>query len=298
MPVRSLLLLLFTALTSCASQPKAQGGLVPMTELPERHREVWRAYHTGGPTWVIERERALDDPELAAFLVDNLVREMVRAYDRSRISATGRADGPFERARAELVTFADHSAPVLVELVRVGDSVVAFLALDLLREIGAAGVPAAAALLDDPNELVRGRGAELLAELPGPVEGEDALRGRLAELVAGDESWIVRAQCARALGRRGRLEADTRPARIALAPALLDEDPKVVETAARALGELGDPRAVPSLIDAYERAVGGGDLAAMRAALESLRTLTGADRRSPGDWRRFWSENRRAVLER
>jgi hypothetical protein len=292
------LLPLLLLLTSCASESSERGGLVPVAELPERHREVWSAYHTGGPDWTLERERVLDDPALAAFLVDNLVREMVRAYDRSRISATGRADGPFERARAELVTFSDHSAPVLVELVRVGDSVVAFLARDTLREIGAGSVPAAAALLDDPKEFVRGRGAELLFELPGPAENEDAVRDRLAELVATDESWLVRAQCARALGRRGSFEADKRPARIALAEGRRDEDPKVVETSAKALGDLGAPRAVPGLIDAYERAIAAGDLAAMRGCLESLRTLTGADRRAPEDWRRFWSENKRDVLGR
>ena len=69
------------------------------------------------------------------------------------------------------------------------------------------------------------------------------------------------------------------------------------ETAAEALLVLGDPRAVPGLIEAFEHGLEQGDLATMRAARSSLRGLCGVERKTPDDWRRFWDENRRDLIE-
>lgn len=288
------------ALAACGAPPAKPDAVVPIAELPPRHQEVWRAYHAGGAPWIVERERVLDDPELARFLVDNLVGEMVRAYDRSRLAVTGRKDGPFERARAELVVFHEESTPVLVELVRIGDGVVAFLARDVLVEIGAESVGASLGLLADRDERVRQRGAELQAELGGPAapEVEEAARARLVELVADDPSWAVRALAAKALGRRGRVARETSRARVALVAALGDDDPAVVQAAVEALADLGDPRGVPSLIEAYEAAQRGGQLKTLQAARRSLRALTGTDRESPDAWRAFWQAERGRLLQR
>lgn len=288
---------------ACASSgaPTKERPLTPLAELPEAYGEAWRAYRTRDPEWAVLREQALDDPELAQFLVDNFLRDLVNAYDRSRLAAAGRADGPFERARAELITFQEHSVPVLVELVRVGDGVVSFLARDLLVEIGAPSTATALSLFDDPDERVRQRAAELFVELPGPLRAsqgdEAAVLARLKAELEADPSWVVRALCARALGRRGAGLADPRPARIGLLGALDDEDGKVRETAAEALLVLGDPRAVPGLIEAFEHGLEQGDLATMRAARSSLRGLCGVERKTPDDWRRFWDENRRDLIE-
>lgn len=251
----------------------SRAALVKAEALPQELRAVWDAYHRGGAAWEAERERVRADPELARFLVDNCVIEMVRAYDRSALATAGRAPGLFERAQAELVLHADRSTPVLVELLEKGDGIVAFLAADTLVRIGVPAVVPTAEKLASKTGDVRRRAAELLARLPADPEHEPHVLERLGTCAEKDAEWIVRAQAALALGARGRAHAHKGYALAVLSRALGDGDSAVASSACDALATLGEPRAIPALQRALERSGRDGDLKLRAAAKGALAAL-------------------------
>jgi hypothetical protein len=282
------------ALAGCASRGRkassdGTASLVPAAALPERQRAVLDAWHQGGAAWEAEREKVAADPDLARFLVDNLVVEMVRAFDRSAISTAASPDRPFDRAQAELVRWAARSTPVLVELLGVHDGIVAYLAADTLTRIGTPAVAPVSAKLGAPEPETRRRAAELLGNLPPAGAGEPAVLEGLGALAERDPQWIVRAQAARALGARGARHAHKGYAAAVLARALADPDPEVVKSALDGLATLGESSAIPALIRSLERAARDGDLAALKAAQSALRKLTGetADH-DPEEWWARW----------
>jgi serine/threonine-protein kinase len=109
-------------------------------------------------------------------------------------------------------------------------------AADALGTLGGERVVAAAtSLLRDPDETLRRQAIELLNAVPGPA-AVPALIGAL-----DDPDWWVSERAIDALGKSG----DAR----ALEPlvACTERAPAVAVLAARALGALADPRAVPAL---------------------------------------------------
>ncbi len=181
-------LVLAALLGACASAGKdasgGKSGLVKPEELPPREREVLEAWRAGGARWDAERERVVADPELSRFLVNNLVVQMVRSYDRSAVGSAFRPSTPFTQAQDELVRIADRSTPVLVEMLLLRDDIVAFLAADTLRRIGAPAVdPVAAKLGSGPPE-IRRRLAELAGTLPESPTGEAAILETLGRAAA------------------------------------------------------------------------------------------------------------------
>jgi hypothetical protein len=298
-----LLALLAGASAGCASgggrRPDGSASLVRAEQLPERQREVLAAWRGGEETWEGTRERVLADPELARFLVDNLVVEMVRAFDRSAIATASRPSGPFDRAQAELVRFSSHSTPVLVGLLEVKDGIVAYLAADTLGRIGAPAIEPTAAKLASRDVEVRRRAAELLGRLPHAGPGEPAVLDRLGEATRKDPSWIVRAQAARALGARGSRHEHKGFAAAALARALGDADAEVVKSAQEGLRTLGEANAIPALIQSLERAAREGDLGRLRAAQTALRGLTGETRdHDAEEWWERWKSRTPPVPPR
>jgi hypothetical protein len=273
------MLALALGLCACASPrtgPRAgdEGGdarVLPTSELPPRQRAVWESWQRGGARWELEREEVRRDPELTRFLVDNLVRTLVKSYDRSALATAGKASGPFERAAAELCEFEAQSTPVLVELLAVRDGVVAFLAADLLLRIGVRAAPSIARLLNDESEETRRRAAELLGKLPHAGEGEGVLEEALGARVAQDKAWIVRAEAARALGARASQHTHKGYALGVLARALGDPDEAVVTNACAGLARLGERRAMPALARALEPAARRGNVKAVFALQAALR---------------------------
>jgi len=298
--VRALGFALFVLLAGACSgaRPKpAQGRVVNTAELPARERELWESYHAGGAGWEIERERVLADPELARFLVDNLLRELIQSYDRSRIARAGEQPGPFERAGTELVRLAPSSTAVLAEALALHDGVVAFLAADLLVRIGTPALEPVQAKLAHAQPEVRRRAAELLGRLPHAGEAEARIEESLGSRAEKDEAWIVRAQAAQALGARGAQHTHKGYAAGVLARCLCDPDPSVAESAANALRALAEPRAIPILIDALERSAARGNVAALRSTQAALRELSGQKLdRTPEEWRRWWREDGERAL--
>lgn len=292
---------------ACASAPSGasdardardgRAAIVDPKSLPPRQREVWERWQAGGGRWELERERVRDDPELARFLVDNLVRTVVRSYDRSALATAGEKLGPFERGVAELVALAEHSTPLLVELLAVRDGVVAFLAADVLARIGARAAEPVSALLDDASAETRRRAAELLGRLAHAGEREIALQEALAERVRSDREWIVRAEAARALGLRGARHDHKGFALGVLSRALADPDAAVMQHACEGLRALGERRAVPALARALQPAASRGDVKGLDALQRTLRALTGFDDpsaagasapRTPDAWLRWY----------
>ncbi|MBI5365121.1 MAG: HEAT repeat domain-containing protein [Planctomycetes bacterium] len=267
-------------------------GVVKLEDLPPRHRAVWEDWQRGGGRWELEREHVRDDPELAAFLVDNLVRTLVRSYDRSMLATAGQKSGPFERAASELVEFAPVSTPLLVELVGVRDGVVAFLAADVLARIGARAAEPVARLLDDRVPETRRRAAVLLARLPHAGPAEIAIQEALARRVKDDPEWIARAEAARALGARGARHDHKGFALGVLVRALGDADGEVVRSACAGLAALGERRAVPALARALQPAAQRGDVKALSAVQGALRSLTGVQpSMTPEQWLRWYDDH-------
>lgn len=280
------------AIAACATEKRAgDSRLVAPTELPGDLRRTWETYRAGGAAWEIERERVIADPERLRFVVDNLVVEMVRSYERSRLARPGQAEGPFERAQRELALLPAGATPVLVELLTMKDGIVAFLAADTLEKIGEPALDGVVRKLESETPEVRRRAAELLGQLPHGGAREPGIHEALGRCVRDDEQWIVRAQAARALGARGGRHDHKGYCLAVLTRALGDPDPAVAASACAGLAVLGERRAVPGLIRALERAISGGDLKGLRAVQDALRELSGIDRDlDAAHWASWWQE--------
>ncbi len=285
------------------------GAVVGLAELPDDHRALLVEYGRGGAAWDARREQLLGQPELARFLVDNLIVEMVKGYGAQasgaeelafKSGADERAAKAFARAQRELVQLAPVSAPVLVELLGVKDGVVAQLCGDTLIEIGAPAALPLARALEQPSSAARRRTCEVAGKL-GDL-GPDGARidAALMRLAHEDDDWTVRAQAADALGPRGAFElarrgdygGDAGAWRAALEQCLRDEDAAVASHAARSLVLLGDRRAVSGLIGLLDSGVREGDLRRVRSAQAALVALTGARGCDTAqEWRRWQDEH-------
>jgi HEAT repeat protein len=274
---------------SAARDSSSEGArVVPLAELPETYRATWAAWLEGAPEFELERARVERDPDLARFVVDNLVREMVRTYDRSGFARPGGEPGRFERAQADLVAFAPQSAPVLAELVRVRDGVVAFLAADRLVAIGPPSVPLVLPLLAAERTETRRRAAELLGRLAHVGQGEIEVQKALADHAEHDPEWPVRAEAARSLGARGRRHDHKGYAAGVLLRAVHDQDDTVASSAAKGLEALGEPRVIPRLADALGAASSEGRVGVVRDIEHALVALAGdGQRRSLAQWRAY-----------
>jgi hypothetical protein len=282
------------------------GEMRRVSELPPEYAALWRAWNERAEDWSERRAAALEDPAQTRFLVDNLVREMMRAWRAGRITTTGsKSLEPFDRARAELLRLGGHSAPVLAELQSLAASDIAELCLALLVEIGEPALPAVLAQMDrEESAQARRRAATVLARLPASGAGEGEVRAALALRMREDVDHLVRSRAALALGARAAGDRDRGEVRGLLESVLAgDEDPEVCAAAATALARLGDVRAVPALITYYERTLGGGSrggaepqIAGMRVALGALRKLTGVEQALDArGWRDWWREHRSEV---
>jgi hypothetical protein len=273
----------------------ASGRVVGVKELPAENSELLRAYARGGEEWSEAKGKALARPELARFLVDNLTLEMLRAYRAFGGVDHDRAQRAFLRAKGELVSMPEHSAPVLVALLEVADPVAADVASAALEEIGKPAIEPTLALVSHADVDVRQRAALLLGHLPpGGAALEPRVRDTLVQRLANEPDWLARASLAKTVGRRGSLDTVATPWREALERALGDTDPAVMDAAAEGLVELGDERAIPVLIDVLERSSKAGQLARFGAAQRALLRLSGQpEKPSIAAWREWWAARAR-----
>lgn len=294
---RLALLVLFAAFCAgaCASNGKGAKSLTPESELPEDYAGAWRAWYEDSEAWPDWRPRVAADPQLANFFTDNLIRVMVRHYDRSVIKKAGEMPGLFERSQRELLFLEESAAPKLVELIFVGDSVVSRLCVDLLLRMKSPSVTASVAQrLDSPEPEDRRRAAEWLGSLPHAGKAEESVWVSLSKVATSDPEWFVRAQAALAIGDRSLATGSLDRARAPLSQALSDSDEVVVKSACRALATNGDVRAVPAVINLLDRLERSNtDLALMMAGQHCLTELTGVPGpNESGVWRAWWRENR------
>ncbi|MEY2745149.1 MAG: hypothetical protein RL112_191, partial [Planctomycetota bacterium] len=253
------------ALLSCRTAPPSapkvgdsSASVVALQDLPSREREVLEAWRKGGGAWEIEREAVRRDPALARFLVQNAAREMVASFERSRLVTQPVKAGPFERAQTELVALPEQSVPLLVESLRLKDGVVAFLAADVLEQIGAPALEPVLALYADDRGETRRRATELVGRLPDAGAQEGRVLARTGELAASDPEWIVRAQAAQSLALRANRAGQSAHAVGVLCRLLRDEDPAVGMAAADGLALLAEPRSFERLVAALELASSRG----------------------------------------
>jgi len=284
------ILLAALVVLGCQGNPgeSGTGELRSVSEIPDRYRQVLEDYGAGEERWAERRAEVRADPELAQFVVDNLIVEMVRAFSTATVQVAD--SGPYERAQAELVRFADVSTPTLVELLGLPDDLVVFVAGQTLVRIGRPACEPVAGRLDDESWKVRLRAAELLGELPHAGRAEPGIRQALAERISADPEWVVRARAALAAGSRGARDRELAPWRALLVGALADPDPSVVRSAAEGLATLGDPSSVPALIEALDRTARAAEMGPARAIQEALVELTGLEGTTGASaWRHWWS---------
>lgn len=268
-----------------------------VSELPPDHRELLRAYGKGGEAWEEARERALADPALASFLVENLFLELARAHRTIGGRESERARAARDRAHAELARLGEAAAPTLVAALEVADDVSAQLAIDVLADVGRPALAPLVAGLSHAQPQARRRAADALARVQHGALEEPHVRNALIA-ARDDREWFVRAQVARALGARGSRDMETAPWRNALVAMLGDADAAVVEAAASGLAQLADPRAIGALVERLSRAAQAGEPRVFRAAQNALVQLTGQPPQPSIDaWAAWWRANR-AHIER
>ncbi len=297
-------------LAACGATGDSKSAHKPTAELSTDKREVIAAFRAGGSEWSRMREVVRGQPPLANFVVDNMVDQMLRSYKGAQMTQTGNPNGPFERARQELIELGEYSSPVLAELIDadVSDAVVAFLAADVLCAIGPAAMPEVTARLSAKNAETRRRAIAILREpgfaLPEASSASQSLFAQLATLAVSDREWIVRAEACATLGSRGARMTNKRETREVLIRALLDADDDARGSATRALGALGDPRAFPALIDLLAQEVNRGNprnVTGVRRSLVELAQDPTLEPRARGlsirDWRAYWKAESPRLLE-
>ena len=273
-----------------SSEREAVRG-VSASELAPEKADLLRAYARGGEQWPGERARALANPALAKFLVDNLVLELVRAQRALGGADQGRALRAYRRALEELVSMPELSKPVLVTLLEVADPVGATVAGVALEEIGRPAVEPVSELLLRPDVEPRRRAADLLGRLPHGGSQEARVRRLMVERFGEEPDWLTRTALARAIGLRGSRDSDVIPWRQALQAGLLDEDPAVAQAATEGLIALGDERAIPALIDVLERSARSGDYTRFQGVQRALLALSRArEQPSVEAWRAWWAK--------
>lgn len=276
-----------------------------LKDLPPAYRELVLAWRRQDPDWPLRREMALEDPGLTRFLVENLMVELIAAWQAGDFSQEGSSTrGRYDLVRGELWRIGDPAAKPLSELLALGNGQGPAIAGDVLMGLGIAGVRATSdQLLREENTNARGRAAELLGRLPRAPDAEPLVQTRLLDLLRTDPEWIVRRHCALALalrirGFRAREEGTPDRALGALSRALVDTDPAVSKAAAVGLGIVGDVRAVPALINHLERILRSSDLNHARSVYRSLSALTGVrDLRGTAAWRDWWRLHGKARID-
>ncbi len=299
LPICKLLFLLVLLVCGGCAAPSEEPGEDQLTaerELPDEFREAWRAWYENSAEWPEWRERVAADPKLANFLVDNLVRVMIKFYERSALVDARSMPGYFERAQRELIWMSDASGPVLAELLLVGDGVVAFLAGDLLVQIDEPRWSLLIAQKLSVEEAEgRRRAAELLQKLPHARKDEAQVLTGLERAALDDPEWYVRAEAVHAIANRALRGSDMARSRKALSRALVDEDRAVVLAACSGLAEAQDLAAVPALLNLLERQERGEqpDIAVNRAAEAAMAQISGQVGISGAPaWRAWWREKR------
>jgi HEAT repeat protein len=182
------------------------------------------------------------------------------------------------------------STPLLVELTAKGDGVVAYLSADLLIAIGPGARAPVAARCSDPSASVRRRMVELWGKLPaGETPIPTAEWERLGALARHDPEWLVRGEAQSSLASIGAQQQNKGFVAGILRQGLADPDLAVAQKAAEGFGVLGEPRAIPWLIDGLIPLERKGAAAAVKAGRKSLEALSGERRdRSLAEWQEWW----------
>lgn len=279
---------------ACASNDAGQAqpeGYMALKDLDLAKREALEAFQLGGAAWEQTLAAARGNPELSRFLVDNLARQLSRAFAGGSGVDLARPDGSFNRARSGLIALGEPTCELARQMVADGDDVIAYLGGDLLAALGENGCGDLLVLLEDRREQVRRRAAESLGLVPAPIA--DDVLDALAERCQSDESWVVRAQSAQALGRLAYQAPERDDLLVTLAAVSRDEDLSVAAEAAAGLARCGDDRATPHLIALYQRGLDAGHPAAAQAGRGALEALHGRSLRGPAEWLEWWNARAR-----
>jgi HEAT repeat protein len=177
-----------------------------------------------------------------------------------------------------------------VELTAKGDGVVAYLSADLLIAIGPGARAPVAARCSDPSASVRRRMVELWGKLPaGETPIPTAEWERLGALARHDPDWLVRGEAQSSLASIGAQQQNKGFVAGILRQGLADPDLAVAQKAAEGFGVLGEPRAIPWLIDGLTPLERKGAAAAVKAGRKSLEVLSGEQRdRTLPEWQEWW----------
>ena len=266
-------------------------GYVALRDLDLAKREALEAFQLGGEAWEQTLSSARSNPELSRFLVDNLARQLSRAFAGGSGVDLARPDGTFNRARSGLIALGEPTCELARQMVADGDDVIAYLGGDLLAALGDSGCDDLLVLLADRREQVRRRAAESLGLVPAPIS--DEVLNALSERCRDDESWVVRAQSAQALGRLAYQAPERDDLLVTLAAVSRDDDLSVAAEAAAGMARCGDDRATPHLIALYQRGLDAGHPAAAQAGRGALEALHGRSMRGPAEWWGWWNARAR-----
>jgi hypothetical protein len=276
------------ALGGCAGAPARK----PAPQLtPEQHaalRAAEKQYRAEDPEFAAARDGLSADPATAFWLTRMLEYDVMRALEQRRSTdqaflASVSGDTPVPpRALEHLRALGAAAVPALQEDLLFHEYADRRqLGIELLVAIGPAVLPALQPALRDPEW----RRRQALLEVAGALEPSPEATAFL-QAGAADEHFAVRAAAVSALVRRGDAELGQRTLRS-------DPDPFVRRAAAVELGAHNDRASAAALVAYLAECVARGDARGAEAANQSLREISGY--RHSGDpsfwqaWLASWS---------
>ncbi len=281
---RAVSLLVAASCSGGATSP--QGGPLSAAQ-QDVCRRVERAYRENAPDYPAQRDAAVQDAAITAWLVRVFVLDVFRAReqrplgkDEDVLRAAARIGVPLEsRAIAEIVALGAKAVPVLVaDLLLHDQPQPRELGVELLVRIGASASPDLRDVALRGEKRERRAAARALAAIG--VDGETLA---VLRQLASDGDFTVRADAVRGIHDGGVPARDLLVARVAK-----DEDAFVRRVAAQALSHFPDAVAARTLVDYLARCDAENDRQGAIVAQASLQGIAGTrGMRTVAEWRAF-----------
>ncbi len=285
-------LLLALALAGCSSTAKKPYKPVREDLGPEQFQQLKTVEHlwkTEDPKFPAARDQVLKDPVSAAWWTRTLIGYAVGSYKQNLrhqrdLLGTVKSTEPvgYQKAREELRIAGGVAVPIVVdEMLRHRDATTRALGVEVLIYMGPGVVPNLAPFLLHEDKRVPRQVLQVLGGLATDPAARDLLLQH-----ARHADWTIRAQALESLAMVGESQLP-----VLREAALRDPDAFVRRRVVMALGRFKDRETATVVVAYYKEVLRQGDRQGIRAAQQTLQTMSGVrGDRTEAFWER-WVES-------